>query len=134
MPRGGSSRSPSRSSFGASKPATQPQRTTQQPHTPAPTQQSGGMFSGLGSTLMTGMAFGAGSEVAHQAVRGMMGGSGHNQAQEAPQQQQQQQNYQQQSCQFEINNFTNCLKENKEIAYCQRYSDLLKMCQDNLPK
>ena len=33
---------------------------------------------GLGSTLMTGMAFGAGSEVAHQAVRGIMGGgSGH---------------------------------------------------------
>ena len=32
---------------------------------------------GLGSTLMTGMAFGAGSEVAHQAVRGIMGsGSG----------------------------------------------------------
>lgn len=35
------------------------------------------MFSGLGSTLMTGMAFGAGSEIAHQAVRGIMGsGSG----------------------------------------------------------
>ena len=36
-------------------------------------QQSGGMMSGLGGTLMTGMAFGAGSEVAHQAVRGLMG-------------------------------------------------------------
>ena len=35
-------------------------------------------MSGLGSTVMTGMAFGAGSEVAHQAVRGIMGsGSGH---------------------------------------------------------
>lgn len=133
MPRGGSSRSPSRSSFGASKPATQPQPRPAQTHQPAPTQQSGGMFSGLGSTLMTGMAFGAGSEVAHQAVRGMMGGSSHNQVQEAPQQ-----NYQQQqqgnSCQFEINNFTNCLKENKEIAYCQRYADLLKMCQESGPK
>ena len=32
---------------------------------------------GLGSTIMTGMAFGAGSAVAHEAVRGMMGGSGH---------------------------------------------------------
>ena len=29
---------------------------------------------GLGSTIMTGMAFGAGSAVAHEAVRGMMGG------------------------------------------------------------
>lgn len=32
------------------------------------------MFSGLGSTLMSGMAFGAGSEVAHQAIRSVMGG------------------------------------------------------------
>ncbi len=36
------------------------------------------MMGGLGSTIMTGMAFGAGSEIAHQAVRGVMGGgSGH---------------------------------------------------------
>jgi hypothetical protein len=33
---------------------------------------------GLGSTIMTGMAFGAGSAVAHEAVRGIIGGgSGH---------------------------------------------------------
>ena len=63
MPRGGgrsSSRSPGRSSFGSSKPATQ----HTQPSKPStqPTQaSSGGMFGGLGSTLMTGMAFGAGS-------------------------------------------------------------------------
>ena len=29
---------------------------------------------GLMSTMATGMAFGAGSEVGHQAIRGMMGG------------------------------------------------------------
>jgi hypothetical protein len=40
-----------------------------------PQQKSGGMFSGLGSVLAQGMAFGAGSEIAHQAVRGVMGGS-----------------------------------------------------------
>ena len=47
---------------------------------------------GLGSTIMTGMAFGAGSAVAHEAVRGIIGGgSGHgtNQQQMAPQEQQQ---------------------------------------------
>jgi hypothetical protein len=32
---------------------------------------------GLGSTIMTGMAFGAGSAVAHEAVRGIMGGGSH---------------------------------------------------------
>lgn len=67
MPRGGSrggsrgsSRSPPpRSSFTATKPMP-----TQQPKTPVQptqTQSSGGMFSGIGSTIMTGMAFGAGS-------------------------------------------------------------------------
>lgn len=133
MPRGGrsSSRSPpSRSSFASSKPATQaPPRPAQTQPTQA---SSGGMFSGLGSTLMTGMAFGAGSEVAHQAVRGLMGGSGHQEA--SQQQEQQHQQYTQQStnpCQFEITNFSNCLKDSKDISFCQRYSDLLKMCQDN---
>jgi hypothetical protein len=34
------------------------------------------MFSGFGSTMVSGMAFGAGSEVAHQAIRSVMGGGG----------------------------------------------------------
>mgnify|MGYP006876297364 FL=1 len=76
MPRGGSrggSRSPPPRS---STTATRPQPT--QTHAPQPaTQQSGGLLSGIGSTIMTGMAFGAGSEIAHQAVRGLMGGSSH---------------------------------------------------------
>ena len=47
------------------------------PQARQPPAQGGGMMSGIGSTIMTGMAFGAGSEVAHQAVRGIMGsGSG----------------------------------------------------------
>ena len=36
----------------------------------------GGMGGGLMSTMATGMAFGAGSEIAHQGVRAMMGGGG----------------------------------------------------------
>ena len=35
--------------------------------------RSQGLLSGIGSTMAHGMAFGAGSEVAHQAVRGIMG-------------------------------------------------------------
>ena len=35
------------------------------------------MMSGLMGTMMSGMAFGAGSEVAHQAVRSFMGGNSH---------------------------------------------------------
>ena len=36
----------------------------------------GGMGGGLMGTMATGMAFGAGSEIAHQGVRAMMGGGG----------------------------------------------------------
>ena len=79
-----------RSSFGRSSRSRRssttrtPPRTSQQSQ---PQQKSGGLFSGLMGTMFQGMAFGAGSEVAHTAVRGMMGGdSGHGQAppQEAP--------------------------------------------------
>ena len=52
---------------------------------------SGGMMSGIGGTIVTGMALGAGSEVGHQAVRAMMGsGSGHGGQQDQVQQQPQQ--------------------------------------------
>lgn len=52
--------------------------------------QTGTFGGGFGSTIMQGMAFGAGSEVAHQAVRGMMGGNSHS-AQQQPASTQQQQ-------------------------------------------
>ena len=81
---------------------------------------------------MQGMAFGAGSEVAHQAVRSMMGGrSSHQQApQQAPQQQQQVQQQQQQNpCQMEIQNFGQCLERNTDLSYCQSLSDILKSCR-----
>ena len=82
---GGRSSSGGRSSGGGMfSRSSGPARSTMAPSRPAhpPPQQhapTGGMIGGgLGSTLMTGMAFGAGSEVAHQAVRGIMGGgSGH---------------------------------------------------------
>lgn len=82
MPRGGSrggSRSPPpRSSATSSRPMQPPPQQQQRPQMPAQTQSSsGGLLSGIGSTIMTGMAFGAGSEIAHQAVRGLMGGSSH---------------------------------------------------------
>jgi len=66
-----SSPSPSRSAQTATKPMPPKQAPTTQPQA----QQSGGMLSGIGSTIMQGMAFGAGSAVAHQAVRSLMGGS-----------------------------------------------------------
>ena len=48
-------------------PQTAPQH--QQPNLPMQQPSSGGMLGGIGSTIMTGMALGAGSEVGHQVVR-----------------------------------------------------------------
>jgi len=85
MPRGGgrsSSRSSgfgSRSSRSASPSYSPPRRST--PVTSAPSSnpltqtRPGGMMGGIGSTIVQGMAFGAGSEVGHSVVRNMMGGS-----------------------------------------------------------
>merc|ERR1719491_2149728 len=55
--------------------------------------KSGGMFSGIGSTIAQGMAFGTGSAIAHQAVGAAVGamsggGSSSEQAAAAPAQQQ----------------------------------------------
>ena len=88
MARGGSrgsSRSPPpRSSTTTTRP--QPQQQTQIPPQKTQTSSGGGLLGGIGSTIISGMAFGAGSEVAHQAVRSLMGGSSHSQQQPAQQQ------------------------------------------------
>ncbi len=132
MPRGGGSRGgsrspPPRSSTTTSRP--QPQQTTVPPQQVSQ-PQSGGMLSGIGSTIMQGMAFGAGSEVAHQAVRSLMGGSSHSQQQVAQQPQQAPQQYTN-PCQMEITNFSSCLQANDDVSYCQSYSDMLKQCKKN---
>ena len=93
----------------------------------APAQQRPGMMSGLGGTLMQGMAFGAGSEVAHQAVRGIMGsgsGSGNHEAhQQAPQ-------TVSEPCYQQNQDFMNCLQYNKnDMGMCQNYLDLFKQCK-----
>jgi coiled-coil-helix-coiled-coil-helix domain-containing protein 2 len=98
-----------------------------------PQAQSGGFLSGIGSTIMTGMAFGAGSEVAHQAVRSLTGGGSHGQEaqQQQPQPQQAQQSFQGNPCQMEMDNFSRCLSSNDNLQYCQSYSDVLKSCKQS---
>lgn len=141
MPRGRSSSSSSRGSgFGGSRSASRSQSPPKMQQTPTqqvPQQRTGGMMSGMGSTLMQGMAFGAGSEVAHQAVRSMMGGSGHSnqpqQQNEQPQQyeQPQQSSYTQQNPCIDYNQkFVDCLqKEGNEISSCQNLFNDLKSCE-----
>merc|ERR1719222_1286237 len=119
-----------RSSSGAAPPRSAPRQAPA-----APQQKSGGMMSGLGGVMMQGMAFGAGSEVAHRVVGGMMGGSGHQQAQPTQQYQeqggyeQQGQYAQQEPCMNESQNFMNCLSQNQnDVGMCQNFMDLFKNC------
>lgn len=86
--------------------------------------------------MLQGMAFGAGSEVAHQAVRGMMG-SGHDSQQGAVQggtdyAQGGMSSAQplQDPCSGQNYDFMQCLQTNPEhIGTCQSYLDLYKQCR-----
>lgn len=132
--RGGGSRSssssPSRSSFTASRPQPQP---TQAPMQQPQTAQRSGIFGGIGSTIMQGMAFGAGSEVGHQAVRSVIGGGSHSNqhVEQQHQPQQQQVNNQSNVCQTEIQNFSECIQRNTDLSYCQTFADMLKTCKQS---
>ena len=136
MPRrgssfGGSSRtsSPKRNTTTAQAPPRQPAPQVHSP--PVQAQPQGGIMSGMAGTFMTGMALGAGSEVAHQTIRGLMGGSSHQQAapQENIQQAQSQQNMRRPECDSENQRFVQCLKDYSDIGMCQNYMDMFKECQ-----
>jgi hypothetical protein len=94
--RGGSSRGSSRGRSSSPAPPSRSATTATKPvpaqnHAQTPTQtqpKSQGFFGSIGSTIMQGFAFGAGSAVAHQAVRSVMGGSSSN-SESQPQEQQQ---------------------------------------------
>jgi len=111
--------------------AQAPPRNFQAPPTSAPSR--GGMFSGLGGVLAQGMAFGAGSEIAHQAIRGVTG-SGHHQPQvvyqQAPEVDQSRPQQNMNKCQWENTQFIECLKKSdNSIGQCQSFFDMLKECE-----
>jgi hypothetical protein len=127
--------------------SARPQATQQPAYTPqqTPPMQSsgGGMMSGLGSTIVQGVAFGGGSEVGRQVVRSMMGGSSNEPRESAPvenksqpienQQQVQQTQQNQNPCQGFNLKFIECLKtNNNDISSCQSVFNDLKLCQNSM--
>ncbi len=111
-------------------------------HPPAPMQQQssgggGGMLSGIGSTIVQGMAFGTGSAIAHRAVGAVadsFSGSGNSSNENVPE-------YvapaaapaaQNDVCAMDKNMFYDCLQQNKsDQTVCNFYYDQLKSCQQN---
>jgi hypothetical protein len=111
--------------------------------TPAPMQQpssgGGGMLSGIGSTIVQGMAFGTGSAIAHRAVGAVAdsfsgGSSGEQQQQVAAQPVQQQvpshAAQDQGVCGNDKQMFYECLQVNKgDQQACSFLYEQLKQCQ-----
>lgn len=146
---GGSSRSASPNNYGSRSASpnnyqqARPQPVNTQSNTPM--QSGGGMLGGIGQTIVTGMAFGGGSEIGHQVVRGLMGGNSHNnqpvqnhnQNQPMESNQNQNQNMTQEPkknfCNDYNVNFINCLKMyDNNISSCQSLFDDLKSCEKSL--
>ena len=127
--------------------APAPSRAAPQQQTPAPMQaqppapqQSGGMLSGIGSTIAQGMAFGTGSAIAHRAVGAVANSFGGDEAAPVEQQQQQPQQYaadpqQQQltgACANDKELFFDCLKVNNgDQQACSFLYEQLQSCQRN---
>lgn len=151
MPRGGGSRSsrapPARSSSSVARapppapaaraPPPAPRPAAPPPAAPPAPSQGGGMLSGLGSTIMQGMAFGTGSAIAHRAVGAVAGamtggGSDQPQQQQAPAVAAPATNYDNSACQVDLTAFNRCMKESgNNVTDCDFYYQALQQCQSN---
>lgn len=107
----------------------------------APQAQSGGMLSGIGSTIMQGMAFGTGSAIAHRAVGAVaesFSGSGSTEAAApAPEYAAGAMTHSNNSnlidaCSMDKTMFYDCLQQNKgDQQACHFLYEQLKECQQN---
>jgi hypothetical protein len=143
--RRGGGGAPARRPAAPSRPASRPASTSAR--TPAPQQssaaapaKSGGMLSGIGSTIAQGMAFGTGSAIAHQAVGAVAGSFGGGGSKEAEQQEQapmpaQGQGMNQQdtgACSNDKSMFYDCLNHNKgDQQSCTFLYEQLQQCQQH---
>lgn len=126
--------------------AARPAPRAAPPPPPPQSRPSGGLMGGgLGSAVATGMAFGAGSEIAHQAVRGIMGSGsgGHGEPAPAAGAPAPPASYQEAGapaaaapaapenpCMSYNQSLFSCLKQNSnEIGMCQNYMSMLKQCE-----
>ncbi|KAL1215403.1 hypothetical protein V5N11_021831 [Cardamine amara subsp. amara] len=103
---------------------------------PAPAQASsgGGMFSGIGSTIAQGLAFGTGSAVAHRAVDSVMGPRTihHEGVEAAAASAAPAASNMLSSCDIHAKAFQDCLSGyGSEINKCQFYMDMLSECRKN---
>lgn len=133
MPRRSSFSSRSNSNSRSSQSRALPRQAPQPAKNIAPADTKPGMMSGMMGTIFQGMAFGAGSEVAHQAVRGAMGTNHAPAATAAAESAQSSAQAGGAKCSMENENLVNCLKfHTNNISACQDYMSILKQCETPL--
>jgi hypothetical protein len=108
---------------------------------PAAAPAAGGMMSGLGSTLVQGMAWGVGTQMAGRAVDAVLGGrtvvhehvdvpAKNSEPQAMAPASAQSSSASSGKCQWESQQFSSCLRDyNNDIKACESFSDMLKQCQ-----
>ncbi|KAI9916182.1 hypothetical protein PsorP6_018029 [Peronosclerospora sorghi] len=119
------------------RPAPPPTHTQASPAPAHPSSSSGGMMSGLMSTVAQGMAFGTGSAIAHRAVGAVAGSfsgssdASHPQPEAAPALQESRAVQPPETqCGADQKAFLECLNSNSnDISSCQFYLDQFKQCQ-----
>ena len=132
MPRRSSFSRSSNSNSRSSQAAAAPRPSQSKPSTQPKAQSSPGFLSSMMGTMAQGLAFGAGSEVAHQAVRGIMGSNSNTHQSTAQTQAEPQAQSHQSNCQMQNTNFVECLKFNSSnINNCQDYLNELKKCESS---
>ena len=129
MPRRPTFSSPSKRSNSRNTATTTAPRYNQAPMQ-SQSKSQGGFMSNMVGTMFQGMAFGAGSEVAHNVIGSLMGRGNTNQATPVEAQNVQADNTGQ--CKSYNNNFVDCLKFNGDsISSCQNQLDSLNTCFQN---
>jgi len=121
---------PTRSSSTAPSKPSQPYGGMQQQ--PQQSSGGGGLLSGFMGNVVSGMAFGTGSAIAHRAVGAVAGSMSGGEQPMAPQEVSQQQAPVQavNSCAVDQQNFIQCLNANQgSVEACQFYFDSLNACQ-----
>jgi len=87
-------------------------------------------MSSLGGALISGVGFGAGSEVAHRAVGSMFGGGSEHGGQREDKPQNQKTAHKEDACGWEMKEFYKCMDENQsQISSCQYLFDIMQQCR-----
>ena len=117
----------------SSRTATKPVPQQSNPPVSARPQQGSGLMGNLVGGMVMGAGVGAGSEIAHRAIGGIMGDSNNSSGVQQQTQAQTPMEMNSSVCNLESKNLKECLVQTNNSSMsgpCQQYFEMLKMCYD----